>query len=62
MCCDVILSPVTGLLDNSLYGLNVEGKILHKRYNVIPNKILDCILREFCDIFLKFSNENSKYN
>ena len=60
MSCDVTLSPLTSVLKDNVYGLNVEGKIMYKKYSIIPNKILDSILREFCDIFLKFSNEKSK--
>ena len=54
MNCDITLSPVTSEFDNEMNGLAIEGCIIHKKYYIIPNKILDYILKEFCDIFLNF--------
>ena len=31
--------------DNEMNGLTIEGCIIHKKYYIIPNKILDYILR-----------------
>jgi hypothetical protein len=50
----LIVKPIKEY-DQYNYTLQIEGTILKKNKKIIPNKCLDYILKDFCEIFIKIN-------
>jgi hypothetical protein len=54
ICCNLW---VDCFCQNHKCGMNIDAEITYKKYALIPNKSLDKMVREFCDIFMEFCDE-----
>ena len=52
---ELIIKP-TKDHDSYNYTLQIDASIIKKRKKVIPNKCLDYILKDFCQVFIQISN------